>query len=66
MCSSDLFNGAPPRIVQRRTEAGANAHVCQHVLNAVSSVVIEVHACSQNITTEGGRIADQMAAKVTP
>jgi serine/threonine kinase PknH len=60
------FNGAPPRIVQRRTEAGANPHVCQHVLSAVYRVVIDVHACGQTITTEGGQIADQMAAKVTP
>jgi hypothetical protein len=60
------FNGAPPRIVQRRTETGANGRVCQHVLSAVSSVVIEVLACGQTITTQGGQIADQMAAKVTP
>ncbi|MBV9722501.1 MAG: sensor domain-containing protein, partial [Mycobacterium sp.] len=60
------FNGAPPRIVQRRTEAGANARACQHVLSAVSRVVIDVHACGETITNEGGQIADQMAAKVTP
>jgi serine/threonine kinase PknH len=59
-------NGAPPRIVQRRTQAVADGHVCQHVLSVVSRIVIDVHACGQTITNEGGQIADQMAAKVTP
>jgi serine/threonine kinase PknH len=59
-------NGAAPRIVLRRTEAGTNVHVCQHVLSAVSRVVIDVHACGQTIANEAGQIADQMAAKVTP
>jgi serine/threonine kinase PknH len=61
------LNGAPPRIVQRHTEGVANGRVCQHVLSAVSNVVIEVQACSQGgIANEGGQIANQMAAKVTP
>ncbi len=60
------LNGAPPRIVQRRTEAGADGHVCQHVLSAVSRVVIDVHACGQTLANEGSQIADQMAVKVTP
>ncbi len=62
------LNGAPPRIVQRHTEAVANGRECQHVLSAVSRVVIEVQACGQgsSITNQGGQIADQMAARVTP
>ncbi len=61
------LNGAPPRIVQRHTEAVANGRVCQHVLSAVSRVVIEVQACGQGgIANEGGQIANQMAAKVAP
>lgn len=57
-------NGAPPRIVQRHTQA-AGGHVCQRVLSAVSTVVIDVQACAPDITNEAGQIADQMAAKVT-
>jgi serine/threonine kinase PknH len=57
-------NGAPPRIVQRHTEAVPNGRVCQHVLSAVSHVVIEVQACGVTITNEAGQIADQMAARV--
>jgi serine/threonine kinase PknH len=60
------LNGAPPRIMQRHTEAVPNGRVCQRVLSAVSRVVIEVQACGLSITNEGGQIADQMAAKVTP
>jgi hypothetical protein len=61
------LNGTPPRIVQRHTEAVANGRECQHVLRAVSRVVIEVQACGQgSITNQGGQIADQMAARVTP
>jgi hypothetical protein len=60
------LSGAPPRIVQEHTVPGANSRICQRVLSAVSRVVIDVQACGQSITTEGGQIADQMAAKVTP
>jgi serine/threonine kinase PknH len=60
------LNGAPPRIVQRRSEVGAEGRVCQRVLSAVSRVVIDVVACGPSITNEAGQVADQMAAKVTP
>jgi hypothetical protein len=60
------LNGAPPKIMQRRTQAIAEGRVCQRVLSAVSSVVIDVVACGSNIGNEAGQIADQMAAKVTP
>ncbi|MGA8548364.1 MAG: sensor domain-containing protein, partial [Mycobacterium sp.] len=60
------LNGAPPRLVQRRTQAIADGRACQRVLSAVSHVVIDVVACGTNITNEAAQIADQMAAKVTP
>jgi serine/threonine kinase PknH len=60
------LNGAPPRIMQRRTRAVPNGRVCQRVLSAVSRVVIDVVACGTSITNEAGQVADQMAAKVTP
>lgn len=59
-------NGAPPRIVQRHTQAIADGRTCQHVLSAVNRVVIDVVAGGASITNEGGQIADQMAARVTP
>jgi serine/threonine kinase PknH len=60
------LNGAPPRIMQRRTHPVPNGRVCQRVLSAVSRVVIDVVACGTNITDEAGQVAEQMAAKVTP
>jgi serine/threonine kinase PknH len=60
------LNGAPPRIVQRRSQVGAEGRVCQRVLSAVSRVVIDVVACGSSITNEGGQVADQIAARVTP
>jgi hypothetical protein len=60
------LNGAPPRIVQRHTQATAGGHVCQRVLSAVSHVVTDVQACALNITDQASRIADQMAARMTP
>ena len=60
------LNGAPPRIMQLRTQAVPNGRVCQRVLSAVSRVVIDVVACGTTITNEAGQVADQMAAKVTP
>jgi serine/threonine kinase PknH len=52
--------------VQRRSRVGAEGRVCQRVLSAVSHVVIDVVACASSITNEGGRVADQIAARVTP
>jgi hypothetical protein len=60
------LNGAPPRIMLRRSQVGADGRVCQRVLSAVSRVVIDVVACGASITNEAGQVADQMAAKVTP
>jgi serine/threonine kinase PknH len=60
------LKGQPPRIVQRRTHAIAGGRECQHVLRAVSRVVIDVIACGNSITNQASVVADQMAAKVTP
>ena len=57
--------GAPPKITQVHTQLHGG-RTCQHALSAVSNVVIDVVACAAQITDEGSRIADQMAAKVTP
>ena len=59
-------NGAPPRFTQQRSQVGAEGRVCQRVLTAVSRVVIDVVECGASITNEASRVADQMAAKVTP
>ena len=37
---------------------------CLHVLRAVSNVVIEVNTCSDGITNESTRIADQIARRI--
>jgi serine/threonine kinase PknH len=59
------LTGSPPKITQTHTQA-SGARTCQHALSAVSQVVIEVVACGPQITDQSSRIADQMAAKVTP
>jgi hypothetical protein len=60
------LNGAPPKIVQRHTQAIADGRACQRTLSAVSNVVVDVEACGPSITNEASLIADQMVAKVTP
>jgi len=57
--------GAPPKITQVHTQLHGGRS-CQHALSAVSNIVIDVVACGAQIADEGSRIADQMAAKVTP
>ena len=57
--------GAPPKITQVHTQLHGG-RTCQHALSAVSNIVIDVVACGAQIADEGSRIADQMAAKVTP
>ena len=57
--------GSPPKITQVHTQLHGG-RTCQHALSAVSNIVIDVVACGAQIADEGSRIADQMAAKVTP
>jgi serine/threonine kinase PknH len=57
--------GAPPKITQVHTQLHGG-RACQHALSAVSNIVIDVVACGPQIADEGSRIAEQMAAKVTP
>jgi hypothetical protein len=59
------LTGDPLKIALLTIQQGANGWGCQHVLSAVSNVVIDVDACGYRITDEGSQIADTMAAKVT-
>ena len=58
--------GAPPRIVQRHTQAIADGRACQHVLNAVSRVVLDVVACGPSITDEASQITAALATRLAP
>jgi serine/threonine kinase PknH len=53
--------GAAPKIAQIRTQPDGRA--CQHVLSAVSDVVIDVQACGADINDGAGRMAEQMATR---
>jgi serine/threonine kinase PknH len=57
--------GDPPKISQLGTQEDGSGWACQHVLSAVSNVVIDVRACGFHITDEGSRIADGITANVT-
>ncbi len=59
------LTGVVPTIVQLHTLAGGATWACQHVLSAVSNVVIDVVACADQISDQARLIADKMAAKVT-
>jgi hypothetical protein len=52
------------QLVQGATVEGAGGYACQHVLRAVSNVVIEADACNDHVTDEADRIAEKMAANV--
>ncbi|BCI85416.1 hypothetical protein NIIDMKKI_06220 [Mycobacterium kansasii] len=52
-----------PKIAQVRTETNGSGKACQHVLRAVSDVVIEVEACGTDIADGAGQIAEQMSTK---
>ncbi len=60
------FTGAGARIAQPHTQADpANRWHCQHVLSAVSNVVLDVDACGYHVSGEGVQIADKIAANAT-
>ncbi|OBF21852.1 serine/threonine protein kinase [Mycobacterium kubicae] len=56
-------SGNPPNIALQRTLAGSPV-VCQHVLNAVSNVVLDVNVCAPDTVNQARLMANQMAAKV--
>ncbi|WP_414686247.1 sensor domain-containing protein [Mycobacterium sp.] len=58
------LSGAPPKIALLKTQLDARGWGCQHVLSAVSNVVLDVEACSYHIADEAGQIADKMAAQM--
>lgn len=57
--------GDVPKISQVDTQEDGGGWACQHVLSAVSNVVIDVRACGYHITDEGNRIVDQITSNVT-
>jgi serine/threonine kinase PknH len=57
--------GNPPKIALLHTEERGGGWACQHVLSAVSTVVIDVKACGYFISDQASRIADAMAANAT-
>jgi serine/threonine-protein kinase len=52
------------QIAQGASQEGMRGYGCQHVIQVVSNVIIEAQACTDRITDEATRIAEQMAAKV--
>jgi hypothetical protein len=59
------LTGEAPKISQVDTQEDGGGWACEHVLNAVSNVVIDVKACAYQVTDQASRIADEIAAKVT-
>ena len=58
------LGGGPPRIAMRQEQEGANNWSCEHVLSAVSNVVLDVNACAYGIANEASQIVDKMAAEI--
>lgn len=57
--------GAPPKIYQQRTQADGT-RVCHHALHAASSVVVDLLVCGPDAGTgQAGKLAGQIAARVS-
>ncbi|WP_374021554.1 serine/threonine-protein kinase PknH/PknJ [Mycobacterium sp. HNNTM2301] len=57
------LSGNPPNIALQHTLAD-NSVVCQHVLQAVSNVVLDVNVCAPGTINQARLIANQMATKI--
>lgn len=57
------ISGNPPNIALQHTLANSPV-VCQHVLSAVSNVVLDVNVCAPGIINQGRQVANQMATKI--
>ncbi|OBK46224.1 sensor domain-containing protein [Mycobacterium kubicae] len=58
-------DGSAPKISQVRTQTDGSGRTCQHVLDAVNEVVVEVEACGSDLGDAGSRIAEQIGNKST-
>jgi serine/threonine kinase PknH len=56
--------GDPRKISLQRTLTDGNGVGCEHVLSAVSNVVLDVNVCAAQTTDQATKIATDMAAKV--
>src|SRR5882757_9452292 len=56
-------SGNPPNIAMGRSLTGSPV-VCQHVLSAVSNVVLDVNVCAPGTINQARLIANQMAANI--
>jgi serine/threonine kinase PknH len=55
--------GDVPRIAQTNTLDG-NSWACQHAVNAISNVILDVEACGYHINGQASQIMEAMTAKV--
>jgi hypothetical protein len=53
------------QLTQKATLEGGNGYSCQHVLRALSNVVIEVNVCHGQVGDESNRIAEKIATKTS-
>jgi serine/threonine kinase PknH len=52
------------QLTQKATLEAGNGYACQHILRALSNVVIEVDVCREQVGDESNRIVDKIADKV--
>jgi sugar lactone lactonase YvrE len=58
--------GRAPKIALLRTQDDGGDWACQHALNAVGNLVLDVVACRDHVSDQAREIAGEMAAKATP
>ena len=56
-------DGDKRQISQMSNQEGMAGYGCEHVIRVVSNALIETRACSDRVTDEAGRMAEEMAAK---
>ncbi|KUI26096.1 hypothetical protein AU195_14045 [Mycobacterium sp. IS-1496] len=60
----DRVDQTDTQISQRVTQEGMEGYGCEHVLRVASNALPEVAACRDNVTDDGTRMVDAMAAKL--
>jgi hypothetical protein len=60
------LSSTDPRIVQGHSQTDpTNGWSCQHVVRAVSNIVLDSDACGYHITDQGNQLDDKLAANAT-
>jgi hypothetical protein len=58
------INGSPPKMTVLDIQEGADGWECQRAMSQANNVIVDINACGDHISDQGGQITDKIVAKI--